>query len=58
MLHVAVTAGGQIICKGMGLDPVHAQIILSELDDLRDRLASLLAPQEAANNVIPLNTRP
>jgi hypothetical protein len=53
ILHIAVTANGQIKTVGMGLDPVHAEIILREIDEARARIAEYLMPCEPSN-VIPL----
>jgi hypothetical protein len=53
MLHIAVTSGGLVQTKGLGLDPVHAEIILGELDTLREQLSQYLAGRQASN-VIPI----
>jgi len=55
LLHIAVTAGGQIRTNGLGLDPVHAELILDELEFARAQLAEYLSKQSAAPpNVTPL----
>jgi hypothetical protein len=53
ILHIAVTAGGQIRSKGLGLDRVHAELILEELEEARATLADYLG-KEPQSNVIPL----
>jgi hypothetical protein len=53
MLHIAVTGGGQVRAKGLGLDPVHAEIILGELDAARAQIAQYLN-QHSSDNVIPI----
>lgn len=51
---VTVTADGQILTKGLGLDPVHTHIILEHLDEVR---ASLSAGIDDPGPV-PLNSTP
>ena len=53
ILAVSVTASGQIQVKGMGLDHIHARIVLSELDALREQMQRYVE-QEPANNVIQI----
>lgn len=54
MIHLSVTAGGIVHCKGLGLDPLHAEILLEELDMARARLADYLAEHAGQPNVAPL----
>lgn len=35
LLAVAVTASGLVVTKGRGIDPIHAEIVLEELDNVR-----------------------
>lgn len=49
MLHISVTADGQIVTKGMGLDHVHATIVLETLDDLRQRLLGYIGRPGSAS---------
>ena len=53
MLHIAVTADGRIIIKGLGLDHVHAAIVLDELQQVSQQIAGFLQ-EPPPNNVIPL----
>jgi len=53
ILHIAVTANGQVKTVGMGLDPVHAQIIMDEINSALARIAEYLNPSEPSN-VIPI----
>lgn len=59
MAAITVTAGGQIHCKGLGLDGVHAQIILEEIDILKDRIGQFVTQHghDASASVIPLFDR-
>ncbi len=54
MLHIAITAGGHIAIKGLGLDHLHATIVLDELDQVREQIASFVH-QPPPSNVIPLH---
>jgi hypothetical protein len=54
MVHISITASGQVSCKGLGLDPVHAEIILEELNSARQKLTEYLAQYAANSNVIQL----
>lgn len=54
MVHISVSAGGEVNCKGLGLDPVHAEIILEELDSARQKLTEYLAQRSASTSVIQI----
>lgn len=53
MLHIAITAGGRIIIKGLGLDHVHAAIVLDELRQVSQQIAGFLQ-EPPPHNVIPI----
>lgn len=54
IIHLSVTASGIIRCKGLGLDPLHAEILLEELDMAKARLTDYLAAHAGQTNVSPL----
>jgi hypothetical protein len=45
MFNVTITADNLIVTSGLGLDPVHAQILLMELDRVREKISSQLAEE-------------
>ena len=53
MLHIAVTAGGQVNARSLGLDHVHATIVLDQLDRVRQQIEAYV-DQAPTNNVIPI----
>lgn len=54
LLNISITAGGQVNTKGLGLDHLHAAIILDELDRLREQIAAYVH-QVTPSNVIRLH---
>lgn len=41
-LHIAITSDGQIRTAGVGVEPEHAAVILTELDRVSERLRDVL----------------
>lgn len=44
LLNLTITADGQLITKGLGIEPAHAQIMLPELHDIIERISQQLQP--------------
>jgi len=50
LVSISITASGRIKTKGIGLDPLHARLMLKELESLRARIEAELVSLEAAND--------
>jgi hypothetical protein len=53
MLHIAVTANGRVSARGLGLDHVHASIVLDQIDEVRKQIEAYIT-QKSINNVVPM----
>ena len=38
LLNLVITAAGEVECTGLGIEPAHAQVLLAEMEKIRERL--------------------